>query len=128
MENVFLSDDDICIEINGERVGSVEKYKERIYRDNVMIEAIGEEEPIANLCGGMRYHVEFSKFYVYTMLMGGEKSIKNISNFELVVKMLDKKIVYSNCEWLEINKNIEINSCVYENVKLSAIHRKEVSC
>ena len=123
-----MPEDGTSIEINGEKVGSVEKYKEQVYRKNVVIEAIGEDEPVANLYGKIRYCIELSKIYIYTLLMGGEEDIKNISDFELTVGTKDKKIIYSGCEWLEINRNIGLDAYAYESVKISATHRREIKC
>ena len=60
--------------------------------------------------------------------MGGEEDIKNISDFELTVGTKDKKIIYSGCEWLEINRNIGLDAYAYESVKISATHRREIKC
>lgn len=128
MDKTLLSTDEIFIEINGEKVGSIEKYIEKVSRRNVIIESIGEAEPIANLPGAIRYNVELSKIYIYTMLIGGEKDIKKISNFELAVVTSNNKIIYSGCELMEVNKNIGLNSFVYESIKISATRRREIKC
>lgn len=128
MDNTILSTNEIFIEINGEKVGSIEKYVERESRGNVIIESIGEAEPVANLPGTSRYNIELSKIYIHTMLIGGEKDVKKISNFELAVVMSNSKIIYSGCELIEINKNIGLNSYVYESIKISATRRREIKC
>lgn len=126
MDNVFLPTDEIYIEINGQKIGNIEKYKEKIVRENLVIESVWEYEPVKNLCGKVRYDIELYKIYIYTLLIGGGKNINKLSSFELAVGTSKGKVTYSGCEWVEMSRSVDVAMNTYDVIKISATKRREI--
>lgn len=123
----FPTSKDIYIEINGIKLAIVESYKCHTIKESKYIEAFGQSEPVGCAQGKIKHYIELSKVYIqYTPLLE-DINFYSLSNFNLVIIKPDRKIVYSGCEWTELNESGKINDTILQGVSLIASHRMEIS-
>ncbi len=122
----FPTSKDIYIEVNGIKLAVVEAYKCHTIKESRYIEAFGQSEPVACIEGKTKHYIELSKVYVQNSSLISNIDFYSLSNFNLVIVKPGKRIVYSGCEWSEINESASINDTVLEGVSLIASHRMEL--
>lgn len=122
----FPTSKDIYLEVNGKKLAVVESYKAKSTCDSQYIEVFGQIEPIGTISGKIRHTVELSRVYACDENLNNKINFFDLHNFNLVIVKPDKKIIYSGCEWLNINESASVNSSVLENVSLIAAKRLEV--
>lgn len=127
VEVIFPTSKDIYIEINGKKLAVVEGYKSYSKRESHYIEAFGESEPVGTVSGKMKHYIELSRVYICNSNMSDEVSFFDLTNFNLVIVKPDRRIVYSGCEWSQINESAGINDTVIEGISLIAAHRMEIT-
>lgn len=125
MEIIFPPGRKIYIEIEGKKIASVEACKEIAKQVNRYIECIGEKEPVATAYGKISYSIELSKASICTDELSDNISFYDLYNFDIVIFMPDKKIVYSGCQWSEVTRNIEQGNTFLEKAVVNATERKE---
>ena len=123
---VFPTSKDIYIEVNGQKLAVVEGYRARSTKENRLIEAFGQAQPVGVAGGRVRYAVALSRVAVCTAELADGVSFYELSNFNLVIVQPDKRIVYTGCEWDEIEESAGLNDTVLENVTLTALRRMEM--
>lgn len=123
---VFPTSQDIYIEVNGKKLAVVESYRAKSFRGSRYIEAFGESEPVGSIAGRVTHVIELSRIYSYTGSDGQSISFHDLTDFNLVIVKPDRKIIYSDCEWTNINEVANLNDTVAENVEIIAVKRMEV--
>ncbi len=123
----FPTSKDIYIEVNGKKLAVVESYKARSTCESQYIEAFGQNEPVGTISGKVHHTIELSRVYVCDDDTNSRVNFYDLHNFNLVIVKPDKKIIYSGCDWSDINESASINGAVLEDVTLIAAKRMEVS-
>lgn len=122
----FPTSKDIYIEVNGKKLAVVESYKARSTCESQYIEAFGQNEPVGTISGKVHHTIELSRVYVCDDDTNSRVNFYDLHNFNLVIVKPDKKIIYSGCDWSDINESASINGAVLEDAKLIAAKRMEV--
>ncbi len=122
----FPTSQDIYIEVNGKKLAVVESYKAKSVQDSKYIEALGEKEPVGVVTGKINHLIELSRVYSYCDINGDSINFYDLQNFNLVVVKPDRRIVYSNCEWIGINESASVNDAILENVQIISAKRMEI--
>lgn len=123
----FPTSKDIYIEINGKKLAIVESYKCHTIKESKYVEAFGQVEPVGCAQGKVKHYIELSKVYVQSSNLLEDIDFYTLSNFNLVIVKPGKKIIYSGCEWSELNEFGNLNDTVLQGVSLIASHRMEIS-
>lgn len=121
----FPTSSDIYLEADGVRIAVVQSYTARSTRTSTAVEAFGEREPVATVSGSEKHVIELSRLYATDEAVRDGIDFFSLSGFSLVVCKPDRKIIYSNCQWSEIEEKGELGSMVLEQVKLVATRRLE---
>lgn len=122
----FPTSQDIYIEVNGKKLAAVESYKAKSIQDSKYIEALGEKEPVGVITGKVNHLIELSRIYSCCDLDDDCINFYNLKDFNLVIVKPDRKIVYSNCEWIGINESASVNDTILENIRIISAKRMEI--
>lgn len=114
---------DIYLEVNGQRLAVVESYRARARRDSKTVQAFGQTEPVATIAGRTSYVLELSRVYVTRQNLGESVDFYELSGFNLVVVKPDCRIVFSGCEWADIEESAGLNDTLIERVTILAAKR-----
>lgn len=123
----FPTSRDIYLEANGRKLAVVEGYRARSTRENRVVEAFGEAQPVGVLTGRERHVVTLSRVCACESAVSDGVSFYGLSGFNLCVVKPDKRIVYAGCEWVDIEESAGLNDTVLENVTITALRRLELS-
>lgn len=123
----FPTSSDIWLEANDRKIAVVQGYKVKASRSSKNIEAFGELEPVATIEGQRRYTIEISRLYATDDAISDGIDFFSLYDFSLVIVKPDKRIVYSGCQWSDIEENGELGEMVSENVTIIATKRVETA-
>lgn len=123
---IFPTSQDIYIEVNGKKLAVVESYKAKSTQESKFIEAFGEREPVGTILGRARHYIELSRVYAFSDSSGDNVNFYDLHSFNLVIVKPDRKIIYSDCQWSNINESAGLNSTVIENVEIISGKRMEI--
>ena len=121
----FPTSSDIYLELEGKKIAVVQSYHAKATKTSKVIEAFGEEEPVATIGGQQQYVVELTRLYATDEAIQDGLDFYNMSGFSLVICKPDRKIIYSDCQWSAIQENATLGSMVLEKVTLVAARRIE---
>ena len=121
----FPTSSDIWLEANDKKIAVVQGYKVRASKTSKSIEAFGEAEPIATIEGQCKYTIELSRLYATDDAISDGVDFYAMSDFSLVIVKPDRRIVYSGCQWSDIEEKGELGETVAENVTIVAAKRVE---
>ena len=105
---------DIYLEVNGVRVAVVQSYKVTATRSSKAIYAFGQEAPVATIRGQGQYRLELTRI-----------DFMQLDDFSLVVCKPDRNIIYSGCQWSQMQESAEVGGNVMEKVTIEAARRTE---
>ena len=94
-------------------------------RSSRNIEAFGESEPIATIEGQRRYNIELTRLYATDDAISDGIDFYSIADFSLVIAKPDRRIVYTGCQWSDIEESGEIGDMVVEKINVIASKRVE---
>lgn len=114
---------DIYLEVNGKKVAVVQSYRVTASRDSRLVEAFGQEEPVAAIPGRKTYQIELSRLYATDEAIRDGIDFYELEGFSLVVCKPDSSTVYSGCQWADVEESSEVGGMVMERVKLLAASR-----
>lgn len=117
---------DIYLEVNGKKVAVVQSYRVAASRTSKLVEAFGQEEPVAAIPGCKTYQIELSRLYATDEAIRDGIDFFELEDFSLVVCKPDRSTVYSGCQWENLEESSEVGGMVLEKVKILAACRKEV--
>ena len=123
----FPTSADIYLELDGRKVAVVQSYTTRASKTSRNVEAFGEEEPVATIAGQRKYVLELTRLYATDDAVSDGISFYDLSDFSLVICKPDRKVIYSGCEWSEIQEDGQLNAMVAEKVSVIAAKRIEVT-
>ena len=117
---------DIYLEADGKKVAVVQSYQVSASRQGKVIEAFGQSEAVAALAGSKSYRIVLSRLYATDLDIADGINFYELEDFSLVVCKPDRSIIYSGCQWADIQESAEVGGMVLEKVTLIAPRRKEV--
>ncbi len=121
----FPTSSDIYLEADGKKIAVVQSYKASVARNSRSIEAFGESEPVATIEGQRRYTLELTRLYATDEAISDGIDFYTIADFSLVIAKPDRRIVYTGCQWSNIEESGEIGDMVVEKINVMAAKRVE---
>ena len=123
----FPTSSDIYLELDGKKVAVVQSYTAKATKTSQVVEAFGEEEPVATIIGISQYTLELTRLYATDDAIRDGIDFYAMKDFSLVICKPDRKVIYSGCNWSEIREEGKLGAMVAEKVALIAKKRMEVS-
>ena len=121
----FPTSSDIYLEAEGKKIAVVQSYTARAVRTAKTVEAFGESEPVASYEGAKSYDIVLTRLYATDTAIADGIDFYGLSDFSLVIVKPDRRIVYSGCQWSDIEEKGELGETVAENVTVVAAKRVE---
>ena len=123
----FPTSADIYLELEGRKVAVVQGYTARASKSSRFVEAFGESEPVAAINGQRKYTLELTRLYATDDAVSDGINFYDLEDFSLVICKPDRKVIYSGCQWSDIQEEGQLNAMVAEKVSLVASKRIETS-
>ena len=123
----FPTSADIYLELEGKKVAVVQGYTARASKSSRFVEAFGESEPVAAIDGQRKYTLELTRLYATDDAVSDGINFYDLEDFSLVICKPDRKVIYSGCQWSDIQAEGQLNAMVAEKVSLVASKRIETS-
>ena len=122
---LFPTSADIYLEVNGKKVAVVQSYSVVTTRTSKVIEAFGQDEPVATVNGSKQHVIELSRLYATDEAISDGIDFYDLENFSLVICKPDKRVVFSGCRWSRLEEEGTLGDTVMEKVKIVAGKRLE---
>lgn len=123
----FPTSSDIYLEANGKKVAVVQSYKVSAKKTEKIIEAFGEDEPVATIANQPTYVIELTRLYATDEAVRDGIDFYTLSDFSLVIVKPDRRVVYTGCNWSEIAEDGQLSEMVAERIRVIASHRVETA-
>ena len=123
----FPTSSDIYLEVDGVKVAVVQSYSAKASKTSSAVEAFGESEPVATVPGQTSHVLELTRLYATDEAIRDGIDFYGLSGFSLVICKPDRKIIYSGCEWSEIQEEGQLNAMVAEKITVVASKRIETT-
>ena len=123
----FPTSSDIWLELDGQKVAVVQSYSCKATRTSYSVEAFGEEEPVATVQGPQNYVIHLTRLYATDQAIAYGLDFYSLKNFSLVICKPDRKVIYSDCQWSEIQEDAKLGQTVAEKLTLVAKSRMETA-
>ena len=123
----FPTSSDIYLELDGKKVAVVQSYTAKAKKTSMNVEAFGESEPVATIAGQKTYTLELTRLYATDDAIADGINFYELTDFSLVICKPDRKIIYSGCEWSNIQEEGQLNAMVADNITVVAAKRIETS-
>lgn len=123
----FPTSSDIYLELDGKKVAVVQSYTAKANKSSVNVEAFGESEPVATIAGQRKYTLELTRLYATDDAVSDGINFYDLADFSLVICKPDRKIIYSGCEWSNIQEEGQLNAMVAEKIAVVATKRIETT-
>lgn len=122
---VFPTSSDIYLEADGKKIAVVQSYKSTSKKTEKLVEAFGEKEPIAAICGPEVHRITLTRLYATDEAISDGINFHELDDFSLVIAKPDRRVVYSGCRWSSIEENGELGETVAEKISIIAASRTE---
>ena len=122
----FPTSSDIYLELEGKKVAVVQSYSVKTTKTSQVIEAFGEEEPVATIGGKCQYVLELTRLYATDDAISDGIDFYGMRDFSLVICKPDRRVIYSGCNWSAIAEEGKLGAMVAEKVSVLARKRMEV--
>jgi hypothetical protein len=123
----FPTSSDIWLELDGKKVAVVQSYNCKTTRSSMTVEAFGEEEPVATVQGPQNYVIQLTRLYATDQAIADKLDFYSMKNFSLVICKPDRKVIYSDCQWSDIQEDAQLGRMVVEKLTLVARSRMEAA-
>ena len=123
----FPTSSDIWLEVDGQKVAVVQGYSCKASRTSMTVEAFGEDEPVATVQGPQSYVIQLSRLYATDQAAADGLNFYELKNFSLVICKPDRKVIYSDCQWSDIQEDAKLGGMVMEKLTLVARSRMETA-
>lgn len=101
----------VWIELNGKRLATAQSLKCTSVRNRKAVFAFGEAEPVAWLERPSTYRLELKQLSISVPGML-RTSLHELTDFRLVTMQDGKQVLYTGCEWAELEEQNEPESLV----------------
>ena len=108
----FPTSADIWLELDGRKVAVVQSYTCKTTRSSYCVEAFGEEEPVATVQGPQSYVIQLTRLYATDQAIADGIDFYAMRDFSLVICKPDRKVIYSGCQWSEIQEEGRLGQMV----------------
>lgn len=115
---------DIYLELNGKKIATVQSYSAHTSRSSRLIEAFGQEEPVGTIPGRVEHKLELKR--VRALPGSGQPEFYSCSDFNLVIVSPGRRVVYTGCQWTDIDESAAVGGNVLEEVHVLAAGRTEM--
>lgn len=122
----FPTSSDIYLEADGKKIAVVQSYTARASKTSQTVEAFGESEPVAIIPGQNNYVLTLKRLYATDDAISDGISFYDLADFSLVICKPDRKVIYSGCQWSDIEEDGQLGAMVAESVTILAAKRLEV--
>ena len=122
----FPTSNDIWLELDGKKVAVVQSYTCKSTRTSGTVEAFGESEPVATVQGPQTHTIQLSRLYATDSAIADGLNFYDMKDFSLVICKPDRKIIYSDCQWSDIQEDAKLGQTVMEKLTLVARKRMEI--
>ena len=92
-----------------------------------LVEAFGEEEPVATVPGQTTHVLELTRLYATDEAIRDGIDFYGLSDFSLIICKPDRKIIYSGCQWSSIGETGALGAMVVEKITIVAARRIETA-
>ena len=123
----FPTSSEIYLELDGKKGAVVQSYTAKAKKTSMNVEAFGESEPVATIAGQKTYTLELTRLYATDDAIADGINFYELTDFSLVICKPDRKIIYSGCEWSNIQEEGQLNAMVAEKITVVAAKRIETS-
>ena len=123
----FPTSCDIYLELEGRKVAVVQSYTAKASKSSKCVEAFGEEEPVATVQGPQNYVIQLTRLYATDQAIADGLNFYEMKNFSLVICKPDRKVIYSDCQWSDIQEDAQLGKLVVEKLTLVAKSRMETA-
>lgn len=123
----FPTSSDIYLEAEGKKIAVVQSYKATAKKSEKVVEAFGEAEPVATIAAQKSYRIELTRLYATDEAISDGIDFHSLSDFSLVIVKPDRRVVYTGCQWSEIQEDGRLSEMVAERITLLAAHRVETA-
>ncbi len=121
----FPTSSDIYLEVNGRKVAVVQSYSAKTTKTSSVVEAFGEEQPVATIPGPRNHIVELTRLYATEEAVRDGINFHELEDFSLVICKPDRKIIYSGSQWSTIGETGNLGAMVVEKITIVAARRIE---
>ncbi len=121
----FPTSSDIYLEVNGRKVAVVQSYTAKSTKTSSVVEAFGEDQPVATIPGPRNHVLELTRLYATDEAVRDGLNFHNLDDFSLVICKPDRKIIYSGCQWSAIGETGNLGAMVVEKITIVAAKRIE---
>lgn len=118
---------DIYLEVEGVKVAVVQSYKVTATRSGKAIWAFGQDEPVTTIRGADEYKLELTRIYATDTAIRDGIDFYTLEDFDLVVCKPDRNILYTGCQWVQLEESAQVGGTVLEKVTVTAAKRTEIS-
>ena len=122
----FPTSSDIWLELDGKKVAVVQSYTSKATRNSAAVEAFGESEPVATIQGPQSHVIQLSRLHATDSAIADGLDFYDMKDFSLVICKPDRKIIYSDCQWSDIQEDARLGQTVMEKLTLVARKRMEI--
>ena len=123
----FPTSSDIYLGLDGKKVAVVQSYACKATRTSTAVEAFGEDEPVATIQGPQNHVIELTRLYATDSAIADGLDFYGMKDFSLVICKPDRKVIYSGCQWSQMQESAEVGGNVMEKVTVEAARRTETS-
>lgn len=123
----FTTSNDISIEVNGKRLAVAQGYRAKSTRRSRYVEAFGSAEPVGAVGLRTQHMLELKRVAVTGSALEDGIDFFGLSGFNVVIAKPRRKIIYSGCEWADIEESAALGGVVLESVSIVAAHRMELA-
>ena len=123
----FPTSNDIYIEVDGKKVAVVQSYTAKTTRTSSVVEAFGQDQPVATIPGPRKHTIELKRLYATDEAIRDNLNFHDMTDFSLVICKPDRKIIYSVCQCSAIDENGELGAMVVEKITIIASKRIEIA-
>lgn len=123
----FPTSSDIYLEAEGKKIAVVQSYRATARRSEQVVEAFGQSEPVATIASQLTYKLELTRLYATDEAISDGIDFHSLSDFSLVIVKPDRRVVYTGCQWSQIQEEGQLSQMVAEHITVVASHRVETA-
>ena len=112
--------EDISVWINGEEIGAVKSWSSVSQRELYEVQAMEEQEPKALLPYGEHHRVTLDR-----LSSDAPGELRALSDFRITLKEKGRNVLFSGCEWQELEEEMGLSGPAVIRAVLTARSREE---